>query len=59
VPLGFASDGANRHDSKLLDPTLRADREQVGGLESGDWERPHQRGFLAVLSDADIRSFPL
>ncbi|MEY9863548.1 hypothetical protein ABH935_009201 [Catenulispora sp. GAS73] len=24
--------GANRHDSKLLDPTLRAAREQVGGL---------------------------
>jgi hypothetical protein len=32
VPLGFASDGANRHDSKLLDPTLRAAREQVGDL---------------------------
>lgn len=32
VPLGFAAAGANRHDSKLLDPTLRAAREQVGGL---------------------------
>ena len=32
VPLGIASAGANRHDSKLLDPTLHATREQVGDL---------------------------
>jgi Transposase DDE domain len=32
VPLGIASDGANRHDSKLLGPTLDAARQQVGHL---------------------------
>jgi hypothetical protein len=32
VPLGIASDGANRHDFKLLGPTLDAARQQVGHL---------------------------
>ena len=32
VPLGIASAGANRHDSKLLGPTLDAARQQVGHL---------------------------
>ncbi|MCJ0874310.1 IS5 family transposase [Streptomyces sp. AP-93] len=32
VPLGIVSDGANRHDSPLLGPTLEAAREQVGAL---------------------------
>jgi len=32
VPLGIVSDGANRHDSPLLGPTLDAAKEQVGAL---------------------------
>ncbi|WP_330333206.1 IS5 family transposase [Streptomyces sp. NBC_00536] len=32
VPLGIVSAGANRHDSPLLVPTLKAANEQVGGL---------------------------
>ncbi|MEV6022092.1 IS5 family transposase [Streptomyces sp. NPDC052036] len=32
VPLGIISDGANRHDSPLLGPTLDAVKEQVGVL---------------------------
>jgi Transposase DDE domain len=32
VPLEIASAGANRHDSRLLDPTLHAARTQVGDL---------------------------
>jgi transposase len=32
VPLGIVSDGANRHDSPLLGPTLEAAKEQVGAL---------------------------
>ncbi|MET8130320.1 IS5 family transposase [Streptomyces sp. NPDC005231] len=32
VPLGIASDGANRHDSPLLGPTLDAARAQVGAM---------------------------
>jgi Transposase DDE domain len=32
VPLGIASAGANRHDSRLLDPTLHTARTQVGDL---------------------------
>ncbi|QHC25050.1 transposase [Streptomyces sp. GS7] len=32
VPLGIVSAGANRHDSPLLVPTLKAADEQVGGL---------------------------
>ncbi|MFV5995062.1 IS5 family transposase [Streptomyces sp. NPDC056231] len=32
VPLGIASDGANRHDSPLLGPTLDATRAQVGAM---------------------------
>ncbi|MFD3537449.1 IS5 family transposase, partial [Streptomyces sp. NPDC058661] len=31
-PLGIVSDGANRHDSPLLGPTLEAAKEQVGAL---------------------------
>jgi hypothetical protein len=32
VPLGIASDGADRHDSKLLAPTIVAAKQQVGTL---------------------------
>jgi transposase len=32
VPLGIVSDGANRHDSPLLGPTLDAAKEQVGAM---------------------------
>ncbi|MGF6946989.1 transposase [Streptomyces auratus] len=32
VPLGIVSDGANRHDSPLLDPTLDAAKAQVGEM---------------------------
>ncbi|MFE7842330.1 transposase, partial [Streptomyces sp. NPDC057474] len=32
VPLGIVSDGANRHDSPLLGPTLYAVQAQVGAL---------------------------
>jgi transposase len=32
VPLGIVSDGANRHDSPLLGPTLEAAKAQVGTL---------------------------
>lgn len=32
VPLGIVSEGANRHDSPLLDPTITAAKEQVGAL---------------------------
>ncbi|OXY96625.1 IS5 family transposase [Streptomyces sp. 2R] len=32
VPLGIVSDGANRHDSPLLGPTLATAREQVGTM---------------------------
>ncbi len=32
VPLGIASDGANRHDSPLLGPTLAAAKEQAGAM---------------------------
>jgi len=32
VPLGIVADGANRHDSPLLGPTLEAVKEQVGAL---------------------------
>lgn len=32
VPLGIVSDGANRHDSPLLGPTLEAAKELVGAL---------------------------
>jgi len=32
IPLGIASAGANRHDSVLLEPTLRAAEQQLGEL---------------------------
>ncbi len=32
VVLGMASSGANRHDSKLLEPTITAAEQQLGGL---------------------------
>jgi hypothetical protein len=32
VPLGIASAGANRHDSKLLEPTITAAERQLGAL---------------------------
>jgi hypothetical protein len=32
IPVGMVSAGANRHDSPLLEPTLRAASEQVGKL---------------------------
>lgn len=32
VPLGIVSDGANRHDSPLLGPTLAATKEQAGAM---------------------------
>lgn len=32
VPLGIVSDGANRHHSPLLGPTLKAARTQVGAM---------------------------
>ncbi len=32
VPVGIASAGANRHDSPLLEPTIRAVKQQVGAL---------------------------
>jgi transposase len=32
IPLGLASAGANRHDSKLLAPTIQAAKQQVGAL---------------------------
>jgi transposase len=32
VPLGIVSDGANRHDSPLLGPTLEAAKAQVGAM---------------------------
>ena len=35
VPLGIASDGANRHDSKLLEPTIAAAEQQLGALPAG------------------------
>lgn len=35
VPLGIASDGANRHDSKLLEPTITAAEQQLGALPAG------------------------
>ncbi|GHE48394.1 hypothetical protein GCM10017771_69530 [Streptomyces capitiformicae] len=37
VPLGIVSDGANRHDSPLLGPTLDAAQAQVGAMpETGN-----------------------
>ena len=35
VPLGIASAGANRHDSKLLEPTLVAAEQQLEALPAG------------------------
>jgi hypothetical protein len=35
VPLGLACDGANRHDSKLLEPTIAAAEQQLGALPAG------------------------
>ncbi|WP_327420434.1 IS5 family transposase [Streptomyces sp. NBC_01527] len=32
IPLGIASAGANRHDSKLLEPTIEAAEHQLGAL---------------------------
>ena len=32
VPVGLVSAGANRHDSPLLEPTIRATKQQVGPL---------------------------
>jgi transposase len=32
IPLGLASSGANRHDSKLLEPTIQAAAQQLGAL---------------------------
>jgi transposase len=32
IPLGLASAGANRHDSKLLQPTIQAAEQQLGAL---------------------------
>jgi transposase len=32
IPLGLAAAGANRHDSKLLEPTIQAAKQQVGAL---------------------------
>jgi len=32
IPLGIVSDGANRHDSPLLGPTLEAAKAQVGAM---------------------------
>jgi transposase len=32
IPLGMATDGGNRHDSKLLAPTIEAAEQQVGAL---------------------------
>jgi hypothetical protein len=36
IPLGFAAASANRHDSKLLAPTLTAMKEQVGDIMPED-----------------------
>jgi hypothetical protein len=35
VPVGVVSDGANRHDSPMLEPTLEQTRQQVAGLPAG------------------------
>jgi hypothetical protein len=32
IPLGIVSAGANRHDSKLLEPTIQAATQQLGTL---------------------------
>ncbi len=35
VPPGIASDGANRHDSTLLEPSVEAAEQQIGALPEG------------------------
>lgn len=56
VPLGIVSDGANRHDSPLLAPTLEAARTQVGAMPEGvnvnldrGYDSAKSRALLAEL----------
>jgi hypothetical protein len=51
VPLGIVSDGANRHDSPLLGPTLDAARTQVGALPE-DVNVNLDRGYDSAKSRA-------
>ena len=51
VPLGLVSDGANRHDSPLLGPTLNAARTQVGAMPE-DVNVNLDRGYDSAKSRA-------
>jgi transposase len=49
IPIGWATDGANRHDFKLLAPTLEAvtTRGLVGEIETLHLDRGYDNGALA------------
>lgn len=53
VPLGLVSDGANRHDSPLLGPTLEAARTQLGAMPE-DVNVNRDRGYDSAKSRALI-----
>jgi transposase len=56
VPLGIVSDGANRHDSPLLGPTLQAARTQVGVLPE-DVNVNLDRGYDSARTRALLEEF--
>ncbi|WP_392567639.1 IS5/IS1182 family transposase [Actinacidiphila glaucinigra] len=55
VPLGVVSDGANRHDSPLLGPTLAAAEEQVGVMpEAVNVNVNLDRGYDSTKSRGEL-----
>jgi transposase len=56
VPLGIISDGANRHGSPLLGPTLQAARTQVGVLPE-DVNVNLDRGYDSARTRALLEEF--
>ena len=55
IPLGLAAAGANRHDSKLLEPTITATKQQVGTALP---ERPTCHPDSAYLGNAVAAVLP-
>jgi hypothetical protein len=52
IPLGIASAGANRHDSPLLAPTLRAAGHQLGGVWPADRTCHLDAGYDSAVTRA-------
>lgn len=60
VPVGLAAAGANRHDSKLLEPTLESVNDRVGSvLRPFLDERVRRTPALLPAHDRDRRVLPL